>query len=93
MTRAGVHTHNYFTEPREVEKELLPCPFCGNTEVEFSLIHPQYNGKPDMDYWCYWEIHCPECGALMENGKLESQTWKEAADEIVCCWNARVRGN
>lgn len=97
MKKPGVNEYNYFrdleTVKEDVPKRLKPCPFCGNTDIEFSLIHPQYNGKPNMDYWCYWEINCPECGALMENGRLSDQTWDEAKEEIISLWNRREGGN
>ena len=39
--------------PEELEKTLKPCPFCGNEQIELSLIHPQYYSEPDMAYWCF----------------------------------------
>lgn len=89
MKRAGVTEHNFYFEEKEAGKRLLPCPFCGNTDIEFSMCHPQYWGKPDMDYWCYWNIHCWKCGADMENGKLDEQTWEDAKEEIINAWNRR----
>ena len=90
MKTPEVTIKNFHAEAREIEKTLKPCPFCGNKEVEFALIHPQYWGEPDMDYWCYWEILCPECGAMMDNARLDSQTWDEAKEEIIDNWNRRV---
>ena len=89
MKTPEVNERNFYAEAREIEKTLKPCPFCGNKDIEFSLIHPQYWGKPDMDYWCYWEILCPECGAHMENARLDTQTWDEAKEEIIELWNQR----
>ena len=68
----GVNEANYAREHKpetqKLEKTLRPCPFCGNKKIELSLIHPQYYSEPNMEYWCYWEILCPECGVNFENG-------------------------
>ena len=70
----GVNAKNYYrehqAEVKELEKTLKPCPFCGNEQIELSLIHPQYYSEPDMAYWCFWEILCLECGCNFENGIL-----------------------
>lgn len=87
----GVNKSNFTPERRkEIESRLKPCPFCGNKDVEFALIHPQFNGKTDMDYWCYWDVLCPECGAGMEWGRLDDQTWDGAMEEIIAAWNRRA---
>lgn len=89
MKKGEVTVKHFFSEHRELEAALKPCPFCGNAEIELAMIHPQYYGKPDMDYWLCWEIRCPECGAGYENGKLDSQTWDDALQEIIAAWNRR----
>ena len=89
MKEPKVMAYNFKREAMEAEAQLLPCPFCGNREIEFSMIHPQHFGEPDETYWCYWEILCPECGALMQNGKLDTQTWDDAKVEIITLWNTR----
>ena len=85
-----VTVHNFRSERKEIEQSLKPCPFCGNNELEFSLIHPQFANGDDADYWCYWQILCPECGAEMENARLHDQTWEEAKKEIIDNWNHRA---
>ena len=82
--------HNYHAEQKQIEESLKPCPFCGNNELEFSLIHPQFGNRDDADYWCCWQILCPECGAEMENARLQDQTWEEAKKEIIDNWNHRA---
>lgn len=87
----GVDKCNFYPELRhEIESRLKPCPLCGNSELEFALIHPQHNGKVDMDYWCYWEVLCPECGVGLENGRSDNLTWEEAMEETVVLWNRRT---
>ena len=92
--RKNVHNWNFYKEPKEIEKELLPCPFCGNEDIEFALYHPQYYGAPDMAYWCYWGINCTECGANFELGADSDDPndpgWEKARIEIVEAWNRRV---
>lgn len=99
----GVNSWNYLPERKEIEQTLKPCPFCGNEEIEFSLIHPQYYGKPNINYWCYWEILCPECGCNFENGIVDedvsyadedpdkrAEKWEQAKQEIIEMWNRRT---
>ncbi len=90
MKKAEVTEYNFSFE--DIQKEdwgLKPCPFCGNEKMCYGMMHPQFAGKPDMDYWLAWFIDCPECGAYMENGKLTGQTWEEAKKEIIESWNKR----
>ncbi len=90
MKTPPVNLANFHAERKQIEESLKPCPFCGNTEIEFSLYHPQFNGHPDMDYWCYWGILCPNCGAEMENGRMDNQSWEDAKAEIIAAWNRRT---
>lgn len=89
ISKAPVNISNYYAEHKDTEKMLKPCPFCGNTEIELSLIHPQFFGKPDMDYWCYYEILCPVCGCNMQNGRLDPETWEEVKQDLIDNWNQR----
>ena len=90
MRKAEVTEYNIEKEERDAGKKLLPCPFCGNSDIDFYMAHPQYFGKQNELYWCYWFICCPKCGAEMENGRLEDQSWDEAKDEIISSWNRRT---
>ena len=85
----GVKIANFFAERKAIEQRLKPCPFCGNKDIEFSLIHPQYVGKPDMDYWVCWGIGCTECGATMEYGRTGDETWDDTQEAIIAAWNRR----
>jgi len=91
----GVDLANFYQERKEIEDKLLPCPFCGGEDIEFSLIHPSHNGKPDMSYWCYWEILCPDCGANFEEGVVTGRqtpdVWEKAKQNIIKAWNTRIK--
>ena len=89
MKRPDVSIANFYAERKNIEKKLLPCPLCGNKEIELSLIHPQYIGKPDMNEWLSWEICCPECGAMFQYGKTSDQTWADVKEDIIAAWNRR----
>lgn len=54
---------------------LLPCPFCGSTEVEVEVERHSYPGGVAF-VWCYG------CGA--EGGKEDTRA------EAVARWNARA---
>lgn len=57
--------------------DLLPCPFCGGTDIELSH-YPTYDvAHPDV-----YEILCPDCGGRGGEG------WTEA--EAIAAWNTRA---
>ena len=86
-----VTLQNFKAERKQIEQSLKPCPFCGNDDLEFALCHPQWaESEDDADYWCFWQILCPECGAEMENARMKDQTWEEAKQEIINNWNHRA---
>ena len=59
----------------EHDRKLLPCPFCGSTDIEIRM---------DERDCCY--IHCLICDAWVSTGIFEP-----SYDEIVELWNKRVK--
>lgn len=90
MRKAEVTQYNLKASKVDNDNELLPCPFCGNTDIELYIAHPQYYNTPDESYWCYWFLSCHQCGAEMENSRSPEQTWNDAKEEIISTWNRRV---
>ena len=60
--------------------ELLPCPFCGSTELDYNLDTPTFND--DFDEYNYW-IECLECPCCMD-------LYSNNVYEIIEKWNTRV---
>ena len=91
--KIGVNMHNFYDERQEIEQSFLPCPFCGGDDIEFALIHPQYNGKPEMAYWSFWQIWCSDCGCSFEEGvddQPATEAWEKAKENIIAAWNRRA---
>lgn len=78
-------------EREKIQKSLKPCPFCGNEEIEFNLLHPQYIGKPNMANWCTWEVLCPVCGINNQTGvgADTDENWEKAKMDLIAMWNER----
>ena len=58
-------------------KELQPCPFCGNKEIEVEY-DDYYNGFPSET-----NFHCKNCGATVKFRKRTREKEKNA-------WNRRA---
>lgn len=57
------------------QRELLPCPFCGEQKIFLNDPHP--------DGYRYGSINCPACLVVMP-GEVNSR------DELIGCWNTRA---
>lgn len=60
-------------------RELLPCPFCGNAELDYKPP-----ADPYMDERHHEHVRCQECGATMAWG------WKDPKATAIDRWNRRV---
>lgn len=84
----NVHNWNYYKEPKEIEKDLKPCPFCGSEKIDLHL-------PLQMVHWSFWGIGCTECGANFERrantNDPDDPEWERARIEIVDLWNRRMK--
>ncbi len=70
-----------------VEPELLPCPFCGLSDVEVEPQEPE--GHPDHEWW--W-VHCPHCSVHIDvcrdrieaTGRWNTRSRPTVAAEVGC---------
>ena len=58
-----------------IDKELKPCPFCGNVAVE---VHYGYNDRMYQG----WLAYCKRCFAETDQRPSE--------DEVISAWNKRA---
>lgn len=68
----------------ELENDvLLPCPFCGSTNLELAHTHTP-------SYW----VECPDCNAQVGDNESWSenteQSHLESAKRAIQAWNRRV---
>ena len=65
-------------EVNTVERPVMPCPFCGGTEIDGPHF-TEYIGDMRRPYW--W-LECKSCPAGMEADG-------EEPDMLLTAWNAR----
>ena len=59
--------------------ELLPCPFCGNTE----LRGPHFSDYIGDSYYPQWYIDCDQCPCGMHVDG-------ESSSGVIDAWNKRI---
>ena len=76
--------------------KLLPCPFCGNTDLQ---VRAHYHGGHTF----VAEIYCEYCHLRMQQFKRDDKgPWseddilrnnQEAAEKVIAAWNNRFHDN
>lgn len=63
--------------------ELLPCPFCGGTDLE---IRPEVS-EDDSTHVCTFHVFCQDCHARGRNNYPIG--WCETVQQAIEAWNDR----
>ena len=79
-----IEQYGYGKYVEEVEKRMLPCPFCGSKPFYHSGIHIGYD--EDTGY-----AECPECG-VNQRVTLYSYSVRKPEDVDLSRWNNRWGG-
>lgn len=69
-------------QPKGEAEKVLPCPFCGGTDIRFTC-HPREGRGPYHMGQDVWSMCCYECGATFPN--------RYRKELLVECWNRREK--
>lgn len=65
-----------------MSNQLIPCPFCGSTELRYG----KYATKMDGDWRDYYQVECKLCAAsgprTFEFQDDAARLWNEAFDKL-----------
>lgn len=77
-----ITNHDAVNTADVVSPKLLPCPFCGSSNIAHITV-PQYEtpGLPDHSW-----VQCSDCGAEIDSRKVNRDQYESAVD----AWNNRV---
>lgn len=85
VTRSNADADSLSAERKE--QRLLPCPFCGSTDVEYD---PSFVDNTDSYYW--GGVECLTCDAMGPQMRQEEGSANEPPTEApaVTAWNIRA---